>query len=569
MLVTTASAFAGPSAGEEKTTTTSPSRFDVLFEGLKRDAPVVNTGLSDIPLDNIGLYKNGPQLDHLWAGMDEGDIQDALSQLKPLSATPLVHNLKVMLLVNNIDLPATNRTDHALFILRIQQLMLMGEFEDAQQLLKRIPNYQNNVMLSQLQTEILLLQTRYREACEIIAQQFEHTPTLPFWRFASLACTLNNKDMDKAQLGYGLLEEDHLLPGGALGNVLEQAVFNKKKGIVLDADSSRSPLVLAFIGLGNIPVNVSHPETFPPAALMLITSTFTADPKTKITAGELLLGTGHYPPSSLLALYQALPNPAPAKKAKKQPTLDALSLRSQYAKRLAESLPPVESLRYIGKIYHDYRQAGLLWQGLTYIADRANDFQIDPPLPADVLPATAAIFRTLMLAQKDLQVSHWLDLVATQPLTGAISSDMAKLRIGAQAIQKPEGASVSTIDITTWEQWSHSLPTDQQQPYMRFIYQLLKALKTQIPGEAQNQTQTLDIASDTLITHDLDASFPLNFPAKTILLAINVMEQKPTPHHYPLALADIVKAFYAMGLKQEASELARIAIIYTSQTTID
>lgn len=551
------------------------SQSQPLFEGLKPHDSVENLELSDIPLDNLGLNTDNSILLNMFNGMDFDTIYQSLSQLQLLSSSPLLHKLKVRLLTSGTNVRTTDHQNHTLLNLRLQQLMLMGEFNIVDELLKHIPANRSNSTVEQLRTEFLFLQTRYTDGCIIVERQLALNTEGTFWRYAAIACALNQNDPEKAQLAFSLLQEEQLVPSGLVGTVMEQAINGTQKPVILTPLASRSPLILAFADIAHIPVTTAELKQFSPAALALLSSSLTTDAAIKIQAAELLLGTGNYPPSSLLALYQSVKNPsagnASKSKAKANLRSDPTMLRSQNAIELALQNTPLLILKSIGKVYDGFYLADLPFQGIIYTANRGFDLDVPGTIPTESLPAAVAVLRSLIWHQKDAQTNRWIDQIVQRPLVGPIAIVFAKLRIGIQAIQLPENDIISSDTLTSWKQYATSIPANERNYFLHFIFALLEALKIQVPADVATSVMPSSSESyshDLSLVKGLDKDFSRNYPAKTLLLAIGILEHQPIAKDQPLLMCSIVKALYEIGLKNEAIDLARIAIIYASQHTL-
>lgn len=260
--------------------------------------PVISVAPLDQPVpDLVGFVDPSEHgvTPRLWGHSAAADVARAIAALPETDATPPVLKRFLRdLLVMRLDAPIDALGDDSLFLARLDRLLAMGHLQDARRLVTAAG--MDEPRRFRRAFDIALLQGTETEACQVIEETPEISPTYP----ARIFCLARNGNWDVAALTLGNAEAL-----GILSDVEDQLLLHFLDPELFEGEPVPQPprqiTPLTFRLYEAVGERLSTDPL--PVAFAMADMTDTVGWKTRLRAAERLAAAGAIPVERLLSVY--------------------------------------------------------------------------------------------------------------------------------------------------------------------------------------------------------------------------------------------------------------------------
>lgn len=515
-------------------------------------------GLGAIDPSGVGLLTeaNGGLPSSMWDGSERQSIAVRLSQLPAGTSSPAMQSLLRRLLLSTAQPPAgtTPPGEPTILGLRATKLVANGWTDDAAKLASQSPR--DDSYARQAWSEALLLQGRDADACGD-ASALRQSANDPYWLKLRTYCYIQQKNVDGAQMTIDIMRERNVEDAPFFS--LADALVAGGKANVGDLPAP-SGVHLAMIRHANV-VPPPSVAAWPPAALLLARDA--ADPELSLAAGERAALSGALPAQDLRTLYQAetftadqIDDPEEAAAKLSPARANALFFQSI----LKRTVPAARATAFVAALQR---------------AEAQNRFPLFAravaPVAAQIQPAAdngwlaPHIARVLIYAGNDKAAERWLTALVSPtdgPAVNALQMQLALAKPSVENMARMQGAMTwlgqNALAAGPSKDWLMDRATRE--------IPLAEALGFIIPPDAQWAVSATTagavpsgVSSEALLA--IPRTAQEGRVGETALNALVALGPGGPARAQGQAVARVVKALIAVGLRDEARAIAVEAIL--------
>lgn len=517
--------------------------------------------LGALSLDSVGVLgpDNGGFGQNLWRGTDRIVVENLLRRLPGDIRSPTLRDLARRLLLTMATPPAMQSGSRApkgsgLLALRAERLAAMGEVDGLNELMAVVPSRQDDEILARARVDGLLAAQENDEACRQIRNGITAYHTQAYWQKAMVFCNMVAGETDKVMLGVDLLRELGAADDPAFLTLASTAAGGKAK---IPADASLTPLHLAMLKVAGQPFPPAAVAQAPPALLVAIARSSTANIEVRAQAAELAGAAGLITGDALAQIYAAfsftpeqLANAISTFESGPGPTARALLYQAAQAQSLpaarAEVLRVALQSEGTGGVYQAVVRAFL-------------PLLLEIPTNPDLAWFAGTAGRALYAAGQFEAASGWLalgreDAILNPQAATAVAALWPYSRLAGDMAMTTDGS------LAAWSAMfgmSGDAVQARRQTLLRASFQALGEQDPMpwntIAAEADVPARPLPAAA---LLYALQEASESQRVGETVLLALVVLGTAGPADSHVLALSSAIAALSRVGLEKEARALA-------------
>jgi len=517
--------------------------------------------LGDISLDSVGVLgpDSGGFGQDLWRGTDRAVVESLLARLPGDIRSPTLRELARRVLLTIATPPAVSNgapppRGSRLLAIRADRLEAMGEVDGLNELLAVVPSRLDDETMARIRVDGLLVAQENDEACRQIRNGIAAYNAGPYWQKAMVFCNMVAGDTDKVLLGIDLLRE----VGAADDPVfltLASAVVGGK--VEVPADAPLTPLHVAMLGVTGKPIPPSVVAQAPPALLVAIARSSTANIEVRAQAAELACAAGLLAGEALAQIYGSFTftpdqlanaistfesGPGPVARALLYQAARAQNLPATRAEVLRVALRPNDS----AELYQAVVRAFL-------------PLLLEVPATSELAWFTGTAGRALYATGQFEAASAWLALGRQEAMLNpqaatAVAALWPYSRLAGDAAMTTDG---SLAGWSGMRDTSDDVAQARREALLRGAFQALGELDalpwSTIVAAADVPARPLPAAALLYALQDASESRRIG---ETVLLTLVVLGSAGPADNHVMALSDTIAALNRVGFEQEARALA-------------
>ena len=421
----------------------------------------------------------------MWRGTPRSLVVQELPEISPYLNTPVGRDLARRLLLTSAKAPVqqgVGERQESLLALRALKLLELGELDGLEQLLRLVPQGEQQGSLLRARAEGAFLRHDFQAGCQAAGNGIQLYPDEIFWNEAMIVCQLVNGEEAAAMLGLDLLREQ----GGAEPNFIALAEAMAGYGAPPRVERL-TPLKLAMINELGQTVPLAALQEAEPAMLAALARGDNLDTESRVRVAEIATHMGVLPGGDLAALYRGFSftptelDNAPSL-AKSEPGPRSRALLFQAASRAGDARLQADAL---AALFDHARQEGL-YRGAARAA---------VPLLREMAPERRVVWfagdagRALFMAGQFERAGAWLDLARTE-YQGGRDSGTPLTTLWPYARLAGFGPARSGLDDATWKRARQPLTDERHRRQEILVANALAGLgeETVLPLEMSAQT---------------------------------------------------------------------------------
>ena len=511
----------------------------------------------------------GPEM---WRATPRSLVVQELPEISPYLNTPVGRDLARRLLLTSAKAPVeqgVGERQESLLALRARKLLELGELDGLEQLLRLVPQGEQQGTILRARAEGGFLRHDFNTACQAAGHGIQLYPGDAFWNEAMIVCQLANGQEAAAMLGLDLLREQ----GGADPNFIALAEALAGYGDPPRVENL-TPLKLAMINELGQTLPLSALQEAEPAMLAALARGDNLDTESRVRVAEIAAHMGVLSGGDLAALYRGFsftPTEVDnaASLAKSEPGPRSRALLYQAASRAGDARLRADAL---AALYDHARREGL-YRG----AARATI-----PLLREMPPEQRLVWfsgdagRALFMAGQFERAGAWLDLARTE-YQGGRDGGSPLTTLWPYARVAGFGPGRSGLDDATWKRARQPLAGEEYRRQEVLLANALAGLgeESVLPLELSARLDGAQTAAATAQDGNLDQAasradarrlFSLREAARlsrigeSVLLALLVLNGGGPQDLAPQTLSELLAGLSDADLSYEARLLAMEAV---------
>ena len=502
----------------------------------------------------------------MWRGTPRSLVVQELPEISEYLNSPVARDLARRLLLTSARAPVqqgVGERQESLLALRVERLLMLGEFEGLEQLLRLIPQGEARGSVLRARAEGGFLRLDFPAACQAAGNGIQLYPDELFWNEAMVVCQLANGDENAAMLGLDLLREEGNADPGFIALAEAMAGYGGRPPV-----ETLTPLKLAMLSQLGDNLSLSALQDAKPAMLAAAARTPNIDTASRVAVGEVATHLGVLSGAEMADLYRAFtftPNELDnaTALAASEPGARSRALLFQAASRTREPRRQADALAAL----FDHARKESLYRAAARAAQ---------PLLREMAPEQQLVWfsgdagRALFMAGQFERAGAWLDLARTE-YQGGRDSGSPLVALWPFARIAGFGPARSGLDDATWKRARQPLQGEQPRRQEVLVANMLDALgeETVLPlgaqlGGAQTAAATAQDGSfeGSASRDDARRLFSLREAARagrtgeTVLLSLLVLNGGGAQDLSPPALGEVLAALADADLSYEARLLA-------------
>lgn len=544
-------------------------------------------GLQDVDLEAIGLLdvSQGGLGADMWSGTPRVVVERLLLRLPADLTGRAGRALMRRLLLSTAQPPAGDDKGANLAALRVEQLLTMGDFAAAAELLAAAPGRETDADLMRAAAQLHLYAYDHERACTLVTKVAEKFGA-GFWQRALIYCQALAGEQTEALFGVDLLRE----AGEADDTFIALIEVLLGGDAVEDGPGQATPLMLALRQAAMRPVPAVYITSPNPAILRAIAEGDNVDMALRLEAAQRAEAVGALSTENLAAIFNLVE------------FTEAETADPSGAAQADGSLRG-EALLYRAARGHEVptARAELLRQMLNQARERgayATAARLAAPMLADMPPSSELVWfagdaaRALLAAGRSRLALPWYRLAQSAASTdgnaavaemvlwpilrlalgsGATAVEVADAAMPAAAaapaivVRRPAPISPIAWDdarLTAWRSTREVFAPDSANDQAMMLYAMFEALDEPL-AEADWQslvgtraTAPVARAPAAEMWFGLQRAAEQGRRGETILRALVMLGEGGMSNTDPIVLATVVRNLVRLGLVEEARALA-------------
>lgn len=266
-----------------------------VIEGSGQSGPVVVQTLGALDASSVGTLDlaTGSLGSAMWSGTDPQRVVTLLKHLPIATRSPQMQKLLKRLLLTPAAIPQGLSNPTQLIELRLRKLREAGLVLDAIALLGRLPPATMTPELVKIQVELLLLQGQNTDACTLGKSQKANSKDV-FWEKLEIVCNIFEDNLEKAELGATLLEEQDGESDSIFFDLFDRLAGGKSE--LPEDDTPLSALHYAMLREAKLPISYKRLEQSGYDLLWALATQQSADLNERVQAAYKSLSVGSVRP---------------------------------------------------------------------------------------------------------------------------------------------------------------------------------------------------------------------------------------------------------------------------------